>query len=97
MGGDLFLIAENSSGDVIGSIIAGYDGHRGWLYAVAVAPEHRHQGIGSALVETACERLRVLGCNKVNLQIRSENASIGKFYRKLGFEEEPRISMGREI
>ena len=94
---DLLLVAEDADGRVIGTIMAGYDGHRGWLYAVACAPELRGGGIGSALVEAACVRLTALGCQKVNLQVRAGNEGVVEFYRKLGFGTEPRISMGRDL
>lgn len=91
----LLLVAEGEGDRVIGTVMAGYDGHRGWLYAVASDPARRRAGIGSALVGEACARLAALGCGKVNLQIRAGNAAVAEFYRKLGFAEEPRISMGR--
>lgn len=97
LGEDLILIAENASGEIVGTVMAGYDGHRGWLYAVAVDPGERRGGVGAALVEHACQRLRALGCQKVNLQIRAGNEPVTAFYRSLGFEVEPRVSMGREI
>jgi ribosomal protein S18 acetylase RimI-like enzyme len=97
LGDDLLLVAECDAGHVIGSVIAGYDGHRGWLYAVACAPEHRGTGVGSALVEEACRRLADMGCGKVNLQIRSGNEAVAAFYCKLGFADEPRVSMGRVL
>lgn len=94
---DLLLIAEDRSGKVIGTVMAGYDGHRGWLYAVAVDPAAQRSGIGTVLVKEACQRLRALGCMKVNLQVRAGNEAVAAFYRKLGFAEEPRISMGRSL
>jgi len=97
LGRDLFLVAERESGEVIGTVMAGYDGHRGWLYAVAVSPTHRRAGVGAALIEEACHRLRLVGCRKVNLQIRAGNEEVAAFYHSLGFDLEPRISMGRQI
>ena len=97
LGEELILVAEDPAGEVIGTVMAGYDGHRGWLYAVAVAPAGRRRGTGAALVERACDCLRELGCNKVNLQIRAGNEAVTEFYRSLGFAVEPRVSMGREI
>ena len=94
---DLLLVAEDANGVVMGTIIAGWDGHRGWLYAVAVDPSAQRQGIGAALVAAALERLAALGCCKVNLQIRAGNEAVTAFYRKLGFAEEARISMGRTL
>ncbi|MEL6531152.1 MAG: GNAT family acetyltransferase [Pseudomonadota bacterium] len=97
LGKALFVVAENEDCGVIGTAMAGYDGHRGWLYAVAVSPDHRRLGIGAALVEEACIRLRSLGCNKLNLQVRARNEAVAAFYKSLGFEIELRISMGRQI
>jgi len=94
---NLFLVAEDQSGRVIGTTMAGYDGHRGWLYAVAVSPAHQGEGVGKRLVEEACQRLRETGCIKVNLQLRADNAEVQAFYEGLGFAAEDRISMGREL
>ena len=93
---DLILIAEESE-IVVGACMAGYDGHRGWLYALAVRPESRRKGLGVRIVEHAVEKLRELGCIKVNLQIRSDNAEVEAFYQTLGFAREDRISMGLRI
>ena len=93
---DLVFIAETDS-RLIGACMAGYDGHRGWLYAVAVLPEYRRDGTGASLVETAVQALKSKGCIKVNLQIRAGNEAVMSFYRSLGFSQEERISMGRHI
>ena len=91
----LFFVAEGPAGEVQGTAMAGYDGHRGWLYAVAVNPQLRQRGIGRALVEHACADLAARGCGKVNLQVREGNEAVAAFYEELGFEREPRISFGR--
>lgn len=93
---DLFLVATDED-EVIGTIMAGYDGHRGWLYAVAVSENCRRNGIGTALVREAEARLGTLGCRKINLQIRSANAQVKAFYDRLGYEIEDRISMGKRF
>ncbi len=93
---DLFLVAHDE-GRIIGSTMAGFDGHRGWVYYVAVAPDWRRQGIGRALVRTAEEGLAHLGCTKVNLQVRASNPAVVAFYENLGFVVEERISMGKRI
>ena len=93
---DLIFVAEQE-GRLVGACMAGYDGHRGWLYAVAVANECRRRGIGEALVRYTLEQLKAAGCIKVNLQIRSSNKAVGSFYRALGFSEEDRISMGKHL
>jgi ribosomal protein S18 acetylase RimI-like enzyme len=93
---DLLLIAVE--GDVVvGSVMAGYDGHRGWLYSAAVLGTHRGRGIGSALVHEAERRLAALGCRKINLQVRGSNAPVVEFYRRLGYSAEERVSMGKRI
>ncbi len=93
---DLLWVALEE-GTVIGSIMAGYDGHRGWLYAVAVSPDHRRGGIGTELVRRAETALAALGCAKVNLQVRATNAVVVRFYERLGYTVEERISMGKRL
>ena len=95
--GDGLLFVAEADGKIVGSIMAGYDGHRGWLYSVAVLPDYRKQGIGSRLVQHAEKHLRDLGCPKINLQILQGNEEVEYFYRKLGYETEQRISMGKKI
>src|SRR3984885_3330575 len=92
----LFLVALDGA-KVVGSIMSGYDGHRGWLYALAILNSHRRRGIGSALVRDAEERLRSIGCRKINLQVRVSNAAIVKFYERHGYMTEERVSMGKGI
>lgn len=92
----LFFVAV--VGDkVVGTTLAGYDGHRGWLYSVTVHPEYRGAGIGTRLVRHAEEALTRLGCVKINLQILEANRAVTAFYRSLGYAVEERISMGRKI
>lgn len=93
---DLIFVAEQD-GKLVGACMAGYDGHRGWLYAVAVLPKCRRSGTGAALVKYAIRSLQDLGCIKVNLQIRSTNTQVAAFYKALGFEVEDRMSMGAFI
>lgn len=90
----LFFVAL-ADGAVVGTIMAGYDGHRGWLYSLAVTPERRHEGLGSALVQHAERALAARGCLKVNLQIVRGNSAVAAFYQTLGYRVEERISMGR--
>lgn len=93
---DLIFVAEDN-GSIIGACMAGYDGHRGWLYAVGVLPQHRRKHIGTQLVNFAMHALKSLGCRKVNLQIRSTNTTVASFYQSLGFAPEDRLSMGAFI
>lgn len=90
---DLIFVAEDKD-EIIGACMAGYDGHRGWLYAVAVKPDHRRDGLGKELVATTIRAMQALGCIKVNLQIRADNTAVAEFYKSLGFSVEDRISMG---
>ena len=92
----LFFVATD--GDVVvGTVLAGYDGHRGWLYSLAVDAERRRKGIGTQLVRHAESALSAKGCMKVNLQVRANNSEVVAFYQSLGFETEPRISMGKRL
>jgi hypothetical protein len=93
---ELFFVAEINS-LIVGTIMAGYDGHRGWLYTVAVSPQYRRQGIGSQLIKHAEKELIAIGCRKINLQIRASNAEVVEFYKKLGYLIEERISMGKLV
>jgi ribosomal protein S18 acetylase RimI-like enzyme len=92
----LFFVAMADDA-VVGTIMAGYDGHRGWIYSVAVAPSHRRQRIGFRLVSHAERALTRKGCVKINLQILEGNESVAAFYSNLGYAVEKRISMGKRI
>ncbi|WP_219215774.1 GNAT family acetyltransferase [Variovorax boronicumulans] len=94
---DGFFFVALRDGRVIGTTLAGYDGHRGWLYSVAVHPLYRQRGVGSALVAHAEAALTRRGCMKINLQIVSGNESVAAFYEALGFAVEPRVSMGKKV
>jgi len=93
---DLFLVAT-IGGAVAGTAMGGYDGHRGWIYSVAVLPECRRQKIATALVEHVIAELQKLDCPKINLQITASNAGVVGFYESLGFRVEERISMGKRL
>jgi ribosomal protein S18 acetylase RimI-like enzyme len=77
--------------------MAGYDGVRGWIHAVAVLPAYQGCGIGSALLREAESRLAALGCPKINLQVLPSNSGVVEFYRQLGFSMEERICMAKPI
>ena len=93
---DLFLVAS-LDGEIVGTAMAGYDGHRGWVYYVVVHPDHRRQAIGTALMAGVEQRLAALGCPKLNLQVRADNHQVVAFYKHLGFEIEERISMAKRL
>ncbi len=86
------LIAERD-GVVNGTVMVGHDGHRGWLYYLAVAPDDRKQGLGRALVREAENWLRARSVPKVQLMVRETNAEVAAFYDRVGYEPMPRIAM----
>jgi ribosomal protein S18 acetylase RimI-like enzyme len=92
----LFFVAV-FGGEVIGTVMAGYDGHRGWIYLLAVIPDYRRRGIGSALIRCAEDELTQRGCVKINLQILESNESVMKFYILNGYAAEKRINMGKQF
>jgi ribosomal protein S18 acetylase RimI-like enzyme len=93
---ELFLVAERA-GRVVGSVMAGYDGVRGWVHRLAVEPGSRRRGIGALLMQEAERRLAAVGCPKLNLQIRGGNAAVEAFYQRLGYHVEDRIDMGKRL
>ncbi len=93
---ELFLVADLHE-RVVGTSMAGFDGHRGWVHLVAVAPDCRRRGVGSALIRCAEALLTELGCPKLNLQVRASTPEAVPFYEALGFRVEERISMGKVL
>lgn len=93
---ELFLVAEQD-GRIVGSVMAGYEGHRGWINYLGVAPTLRRTGLGRRLVDEAEQRLRALGCPKINLQVRPDNPAAIAFYERLGFVVEGAISLGKRL
>jgi ribosomal protein S18 acetylase RimI-like enzyme len=91
---DLFLVGELGS-RIVATVMAGYDGFRGWVYHLAVVPEERRRGFARAMMAEAESTLRELGCTKINLQIRESNSGAIDFYKSLGYEIEERVSMGK--
>ena len=81
---DLFFVAESGE-RIIGTVMTGYDGHRGWLNYLGVHPDYRKSRCGSSLVEYSIEKLKELGCPKLNIQVRTGNSAVKDFYKKLGF------------
>ena len=82
---------------VVGTAMAGYDGHRGWLYALAVHPSWRRRGVATRLVRHVEEALAPRGCLKLNLQVSESIGAVASFYQGLGYAVEPRISMGKRL
>ncbi len=95
-GDGLFWLAERE-GRVVGTAMAGWDGHRGWLYSVGVHPEARRAGIGARLVAEAERALVARGCPKVNLQVLAENPAAAEFWRRLGYTQDAVLPFGKRL
>ena len=93
---ELLLIGDKE-GQLIATVMAGYEGHRGWLNYLAVSSGHRGRGYGSQLVTYAETLLREKGAPKINLQVRSTNEEVIAFYRRRGYEIDPVISLGKRL
>ena len=93
---DLFLVGC-LDGRIVASVMAGYDGHRGWINYLAVAPPQQGQGFGSRMMQEAEARLRAAGCPKINLQVRTRNVGVIEFYKKVGFKQDDVISLGKRL
>lgn len=91
---ELFFVAI-LDGVLVGTVMGGYDGHRGWIYSLAVSPETRGRGIGASLMKHVEQELTKKGCSKVNLQVLMSNAGVVEFYCKRGYAVEERVSMGK--
>lgn len=93
---DMFLIGLVDD-RIVASLMAGYDGHRGWINYLAVAPPHWRLGYGSQLLQHAESLLRQAGCPKINVQIRSENESVVAFYRSLDYQPDDVVSLSKRL
>jgi ribosomal protein S18 acetylase RimI-like enzyme len=93
---ELFLVAVDGD-EIVGAGMAGFDGHRGWVNYLAVAPSRRGAGIGRTLMSEFEQRLEALGCPKVNLQVRAGNQDVLAFYRALGYGVDDVASLGKRL
>jgi len=93
---ELFLVGEDG-GAVVATAMAGFDGHRGWVYYVAVAPERQGEGLARTLLAEVEERLMAVGCPKVNVQIRSGNDRVAGFWSGLGYAPDGATGMGKRL
>ncbi len=92
--GEVF-VGEDEAGAVVATVMAGHDGHRGWIYYVAVAPERQGTGLGRQMMRHAEAWLHSLGVPKVQLLIRESNRAVLEFYARLGYEQSPTLVMQR--
>lgn len=93
---DLFYVAAHQD-RVVGTIVAGFDGVRGWIHKLAVHPDVRRHGVASRLMRRAERGLKDIGCPKINLQVRASNLEVLAFYRALGYAVEDRASLGKPL
>jgi len=93
---ELFLVALLED-QIVGTAMAGFDGHRGWVYYLGVDPDFQRQGVGTSLMKRVEARLMGMGCPKLNLQIRANNSEVQSFYESLGYYAEDRLSMGKKF
>lgn len=91
-----FLLAVAGE-DVVGSCMAGYEGHRGWINYLAVAPAWRRRHLATHLMREAERLLREAGCPKINLQVRTGNRDVIAFYRSLGYGQDDVASLGLRL
>ncbi len=91
------ILVAREAGRMAASVMVGHDGHRGMVYYVAVAPEHRGKGYGKQVMAAAENWLTARGVWKLNLLVRAENEAVRGFYESLGYEVEPRLCMARKL
>jgi ribosomal protein S18 acetylase RimI-like enzyme len=93
---ELFFVGE-LDGKLVASVMAGFDGHRGWVNYLAVSPASRNKGIGRLLMRHVEESLKARGCPKLNLQVRATNQAVLEFYRRIGYSADEVVSYGKRL
>ena len=93
---DLFLVGE-SRGEIVATVMDGYEGHRGWINYLAVSPRHQRKGYGRKIMEFVEQRIQLKGCPKINLQIRGTNSQAAAFYESIGYDIENVIGLGKRL
>jgi len=91
-----FLVGELEN-EIVATCMAGYEGHRGWINYLAVAPEYRRKGFATQIMREAERLLRAAGCPKINLQIRTSNTGVIEFYKAIGYDIDDVVSMGKRL
>lgn len=91
-----FLVGE-IEGRIMASVMAGYDGHRGWVYYLGIDPGFQKSGYGRQMMAAAEDLLKKAGCPKINLMVRTSNKQMVAFYQNLGFEVDDVIGMGKRL
>jgi len=93
---ELFLVGE-VNGQLVATVMAGYEGHRGWINYLGVAPEAQGRGYGAQLMMFAEQALLSVGCPKINLMVRNTNHGVVEFYRKLGYSVDEVVALGKRL
>jgi ribosomal protein S18 acetylase RimI-like enzyme len=93
---DLFLVGLIGD-ETVATIMIGYEGHRGWINYLGVLPEHQRHGYARQMMEEAERLLRLEGCPKINLQVRTSNKSALSFYERIGFSDNQTLSLGKRL
>ena len=91
-----FLVGE-AGGRIVAACMAGYEGHRGWINYLAVAPDQQRQGHARQIMAEAERLLRQVGCPKINLQVRSSNQAVIRFYERIGYRVDDVVSLGKRL
>jgi ribosomal protein S18 acetylase RimI-like enzyme len=89
------LLVAAAEGRVVGSVMVGHDGHRGWVYYMAVDPARQRHGIGALLLRAAEDWVAARGIRKLELMIRDSNVAVAAFYESCGYAREPVVVMSR--
>jgi ribosomal protein S18 acetylase RimI-like enzyme len=90
-GSNAAVLVGRDSGTIVATVLVGHDGHRGWVYYLAVDPTHRHKGYGRVMTKAAEDWLRERGIEKLQLLVRADNRSVKDFYQSLGYSMQERI------
>ena len=92
-----WLLVAVIDDSIVGTVMVGYEGHRGWINYLAVDPDHQRLGIGRELMGSAERRLLAVRCPKINLQIHTDNLDAIAFYEAIGFSQDAVVSYGKRL
>ena len=92
-----YWVLTDDAGRILGSVLAAFDGRRGWIHHLAVDPVHQRQGFGKRLMARAEQSLRDAGCPKINLLIEPRNRGVQVFYEGLGFQAASNLFMEKVL
>ena len=92
----MFFVGE-IEGEIVASCMAGYDGHRGWIYFLAVKPTYQKRGFAKSILQYSEEALLKIGCPKIELMVRNTNEKVISFYEKVGYINDPIVVLGKRL